>query len=525
GPVGLGTAAAVQERGGMLIGVDTDWVVSAPEYEDIVLTSVRKNMDVAVYTAIESAMKGTFEGGVYVGTLANDGVGLAPFHAFDADMPAELKAELEEIKQDLIDGVIWTGWGEEPAPKVTGEPVKLTFWHTQEPEAFRGKLLDGMIEDFQKEYPWITIESSYQGSYTDLYRKMMATIAAGEMPDFAVAYPSQISEYMQADAVVPLDAYINDPEIGLTEGDMKDIFPGFLAECRFPEFDNQYLAFPFTKSYVGMWYNMDLLKAAGWDHVPTTWAEFEQACNDVSDKTDARGYAFYESASTFDAWLFSRGAEQLNADQTEAVFNGPEGVESLEMMLRLIETGGAWKPEGSYADQAEFGQGNAAFTMSSTSGTYYYRKAVEESGTGPEEWGQTMIPQSDPSNPKTVMYGASICVFKTTEAKQRAAWLFIRYFSDTAQTALWGSKSGYIPVRASAAALLDEYFAGEPIAKEQFEKIVPYGKPEPSVRGEQEIRDFLYDAMVAAFSEVATPQEALDEAVELANEALARGRE
>ncbi len=72
---------------------------------------------------------------------------------------------------------------------------------------------------------------------------------------------------------------------------------------------------------------------------------------------------------------------------------------------------------------------------------------------------------------------------------------------------------------------MDEYFAGEPIAKLQFEGIVPFGKPEPSVRGEQEIRDFIYDAMVASFSEIATPQEALDEAVELANEALARGRE
>ena len=42
------------------------------------------------------------------------------------------------------------------------------------------------------------------------------------------------------------------------------------------------------------------------------------------EKTGKQGYAYYESASTFDAWLYSRGAEQLNADQTEAIFNGPE---------------------------------------------------------------------------------------------------------------------------------------------------------------------------------------------------------
>ena len=52
-------------------------------------------MDVTTKTAIQSAMEGTFEGGVTVGTLENGGVGLAPFHDLDAMVPAELKAELE----------------------------------------------------------------------------------------------------------------------------------------------------------------------------------------------------------------------------------------------------------------------------------------------------------------------------------------------------------------------------------------------------------------------------------------------
>ncbi len=111
GPVGLGTAAAVQEHPGtMLIGVDTDWCVSAEEYCPVVLTSVMKNMDVAVRDAIKMAVEGTFQGGTYVGTLANGGVGIAPFHEFDDDVPAELKAELEEIQQGIIDGTIDTGW-------------------------------------------------------------------------------------------------------------------------------------------------------------------------------------------------------------------------------------------------------------------------------------------------------------------------------------------------------------------------------------------------------------------------------
>ncbi len=110
GPVGLGTAAAVKERGKMMIGVDTDWYISAPEYKDVYLTSVMKNMDVAVYNAIEQVVEGKFHGGVYVGTLANNGVGIAPFHNFDKKVPDSLKAELQKVRQGIMDGTIDTGW-------------------------------------------------------------------------------------------------------------------------------------------------------------------------------------------------------------------------------------------------------------------------------------------------------------------------------------------------------------------------------------------------------------------------------
>jgi basic membrane protein A len=109
GPVGLGTAAAVMERGGgYIIGVDADWVVLNPEYASITLTSVLKNMDVTTKNAIKSALEGTFEGGVTVGTLENGGVGLAPFHELDSIVSADLKAELEELKAAIIAGEIQT---------------------------------------------------------------------------------------------------------------------------------------------------------------------------------------------------------------------------------------------------------------------------------------------------------------------------------------------------------------------------------------------------------------------------------
>ncbi len=103
GPAGLGGAAYCAESGScMIIGVDTDWTVSASEYSDVILTSVLKNMNIAVFDTIKAVQDGTFAGGVYVGTLANNGVGLADVKGASD----ELKAELDAIKQSIIDGSI-----------------------------------------------------------------------------------------------------------------------------------------------------------------------------------------------------------------------------------------------------------------------------------------------------------------------------------------------------------------------------------------------------------------------------------
>lgn len=112
GPVGLGSAALADELGTdklKIIGVDADLYLTDPEKKHVYLTSIMKRMDATVVQVIESAMNGSFQGGVTVGTLANGGVALAPFHDMDGMVPAELKAELETIRQQIVDGTIKVG--------------------------------------------------------------------------------------------------------------------------------------------------------------------------------------------------------------------------------------------------------------------------------------------------------------------------------------------------------------------------------------------------------------------------------
>ncbi len=105
GPSGLGGAAAAQDAGGVnLIWVDVDGCVSAEEFCSLFLTSVEKHMDVAVKDQVKAVIDGDFTGGLYVGTLENDGVGIAPYHEFDSEIPQELKDKIEELRAGIIAG-------------------------------------------------------------------------------------------------------------------------------------------------------------------------------------------------------------------------------------------------------------------------------------------------------------------------------------------------------------------------------------------------------------------------------------
>jgi basic membrane protein A len=70
-----------------------------------------KRLDNATFAVVESAVNDEFQGGgVYVGTLANNGVGLAPYHDYEDAIPSDLKAEVQQIVDGISAGTIDTGW-------------------------------------------------------------------------------------------------------------------------------------------------------------------------------------------------------------------------------------------------------------------------------------------------------------------------------------------------------------------------------------------------------------------------------
>ena len=104
---GVGAAESVEQNKGVTMEwVDTDGCVSHPSFCPLFLTSVTQGIVASVSQAVLLAASGNFKGGTYVGTLANHGVSLSPYHDYAQVIPASVRKELQTLKQGIIAGKI-----------------------------------------------------------------------------------------------------------------------------------------------------------------------------------------------------------------------------------------------------------------------------------------------------------------------------------------------------------------------------------------------------------------------------------
>jgi basic membrane protein A len=111
GPIYTSAAVAIRDanEGGAeiaLVGVDADVYETDPSVADLLLTSIRKQVDVGVQEVVLGAAAGEFDNSLYVGTLENEGVGLAPFHDFEDKVDADLQDKIDALRQMIIDGEV-----------------------------------------------------------------------------------------------------------------------------------------------------------------------------------------------------------------------------------------------------------------------------------------------------------------------------------------------------------------------------------------------------------------------------------
>ncbi|WP_010205714.1 BMP family lipoprotein [Salinibacterium sp. PAMC 21357] len=108
GPIFQSAVEAIRDSGKdvAMIGVDADLTETETAAADLFLTSILKQISVAVEDVVNEAASGSLDTTPYVGTLENGGVGIAPFHDFESKVDAGLEAELVTVKDGIISGDI-----------------------------------------------------------------------------------------------------------------------------------------------------------------------------------------------------------------------------------------------------------------------------------------------------------------------------------------------------------------------------------------------------------------------------------
>ncbi len=365
---------------------------------------------------------------------------------------------------------------EVPVVAYDGSKVTITFSHSM------GQTLQGAVSqylpEFKKLYPNIEVKLSKDANDYDTLKESLSTKLNGNpeyVPSLAYCYPDHVATYNRGKKVVALDGYINSTEkvadseeiMGLTEAQIDDYYEVFYNEGK--EYgDGKMYSLPFYKSTEIMYYNKDFFAKHNLT-VPTTWDEMETVCAQIK-AIDSNCYPLgYDSESN---WFITM-TEQLGKDAytsaTGNYFNF-----NTEENRAFVERFASWHEKGYVTTQEIHGQYtstlfntldtsaknnlNSYMCIGSTGGaTYQVAPQVDDpsSPTGksyPFEVGVAQIPQLDPSNPKIIQQGPSICIFKKANPQEvAAAWLFAKFFTSNAKFQAYSSlQNGYTPVVKSA---------------------------------------------------------------------------
>jgi multiple sugar transport system substrate-binding protein len=402
-------------------------------------------------------------------------------------------------------------------PATSAAPVSITFWHGMNgtDPGTQGGALQELVNQYKQVAPNVTINldfTPYTGN--ELEQKVTGAIVAHNTPDMVQAFESDVAAWYDAGAIAPLDDYVKN---SLTDADLADIQKALLDSGRFPQYQNQLLSFPFNRSIYIVYYNKPELTKVGFPDGPKTWDEVTAACAKIV--ADMPCYAVQPSPDSFIPVVWGRGGDVISADFKQATFNGPEGVAALTFDVNNIKNNTAYLSKG-FDWQNDFGAKKVAMSPPTTiAGDPFIAKAVN----GSFDIGIAPIPTAAGKPVKSLFSGTNLAIMKSTPEKQQAAWDFIKWLTETKQSAYWTVQTTYLPVRKSALneQNLKDFIAQTPRVQVALD-LIPTGASGISVAGWADARTYLQDAVTAAYSLTADPKQALDDAAAKSNEALSR---
>lgn len=328
-------------------------------------------------------------------------------------------------------------------------------------------IMNSLCEEYTAMNPDITVEPIFAGDYVQTMQRTLTSSKAGNPPDLALLTSADVWTCVDEDIIIPLQSFID------SEGDefLNRFFPGMLDDSKVA---GEYYAIPFQKSTPIFYYNKDMFREAGLDpnRAPDNWNElFEYA--KVLTKDGCYGLEIPVDQWLMSIFILQNGGQINNEEGTETYLDSAEAIEAMSFILNLVESGYMPAKRLFGDSSSDFVAGKTAMMYNSTGSLAFVRDSASF------DWGVGYLPMGKERIVATGGGQFVICK-NTSESRQKAAWDFVKWMTEPAQTAKWCMGSGFIAVSPEAFDLpeMKEYTSNLPqaiVAKDQLQYAV--GEP------------------------------------------------
>jgi multiple sugar transport system substrate-binding protein len=354
----------------------------------------------------------------------------------------------------------------------TSRDFEITFWAKNDTNKTQVAIYQQAIADFEALYPNVTVNLRLYTDYAKIYNDVITNISTGTTPNVCISYPDHIATYLTGDnTVVPLDGLIADGTYGLGGSALlfdspraDEVVPEFLAEC---QIGGVTYALPYMRSTEALYINKTFVEALGYEipDVPTWDWVFEVA--EAATAKDADGVYALNGQKVMIPFIYKSTDNMMiqYAEQAGSGYSTADG----EILLFNDTTKGLLYEVADHVKSGAFSTfkissypanflnaGQSVFSVDSTAGaTWMGSKAplldIPKDQLVEFETVVRPVPQLDPSHPRMISQGPSVCIFNKTDPQEvLASWLFMQFLLTNGVQIAYAETEGYVPVTRKA---------------------------------------------------------------------------
>lgn len=377
--------------------------------------------------------------------------------------------------------------GEDESSEGSSGAEEVTIWYYWETEGHQ-KALDKVITDYNASQSDITVTAKYV-PFADFKKQLSIGASADELPDIAILDSPDHASYATMGIFADLSGKF----------DVANYYEGAVDSCTI---DGTLYGVPFGVNCLGLYYNQDLLEAAGCT-VPANWEELKETASKLT-KDNVTGLAFCslqneEGTFNFMPWVWSTGAGSYE-------MNSEGGVKALTLAKDLIDSGAMSKEcinwtQGEVMNQ--FISGNVAMMIN---GPWQIPTMKQEA---PDlNWKVALIPQD--KEYASALGGENYAVI--AGGNEEGALKFLEYATAKEQVEYLMDSFGYI----SADKTIAEGQFADDEAMKTFTEQLNYAKARGPLAEWPEVSD----AISLAFNQVMTGEKEPKDAADAAQQVI-----